>query len=111
MPHGGARVGAGRKPSKSKLPVAVEGASPPADGGGSRPTFTSATEFGLWCLNAPDTEVTMDQKIRAMQTVAAIEMKRAEPVKADAKADAVKAMSGDWAPRRVKGFGVVDGGK
>lgn len=122
MPRGGARPGAGRKPGagKGKPPAAGREIAPaqpvPVYDGEvlpPRPQFNNASEFGLWALNATDSEVPMDQKLRAMQVLAMIETKKpAEGSKKDAQAQAVEAsMTGLYAPRKVKGFGVVDGGK
>ena len=111
MPRGGYRPGSGRKPGTGKKDAPVEaqdmGSQPP------REHFDSAYAFGLWALNAPDNEVTMDQKIRAMGIMATIEVKKPEslPKMEQARAGAEKSMSGAYAPRTVKGFGVVDGGK
>lgn len=114
MLHGGARVGAGRKPKRAKSSAPVT----PTGGDSDQPArtrFEGAHDFAVWAINAPDAEVTMDQKIRVMQTLAAIELKRldaSKPNKADqAKADTEASATGDWAPRKVRGFGVVNGGK
>lgn len=124
MARGGSRPGAGRKPGSGKGGKAQSGrrevvpATPqPAYDGeilAPRPQFGSASEFGLWALNAADGEVSMDQKLRAMQVLAMMEVKKPadQPSKKDAQAQAVEeSMTGLYAPRKVKGFGVVDGGK
>lgn len=49
------------------------------------PVFASAREFGLWALNAPG--LTIDQKLRAMQTLAMIEAKGADAKKQAPVAD------------------------
>lgn len=98
---GGARPGAGR-PRKPKSEVEQ---SP-------RPKFEAAKDFGIWALNAPDAEVSIDQKLRAMQVLAALEGKQPAQQKANDPVNvAASAMGGRYAPRRVRGFGVVDGGK
>jgi hypothetical protein len=72
------------------------------------PHFASAREFGLWALNAPG--VTMDQKLRAMQVLATLETKGgAEPAKKPAAA--AEEEGSIYAPRKVRGFGVVTGGR
>lgn len=98
---GGARPGAGRPPKRPPVPDA-----PP------RPVFASAKDFGVWALNAADAEVSMDQKIRAMQVLASLEAKQpAQQKPADPAETAETALGGRYAPRRVRGFGVVEGGK
>lgn len=75
---------------------------------GPRPTFETAREFALWSLNASDLEVTMDLKMRAMQCLLALEGK-APIAKPDADADT--AATALYAPRKVRGFGVVNGSR
>ena len=62
MPRGGLRPGAGR-------PRKPPSGSPPPAGLSAQLHFETAAEFGIWSLNAPDYEVSMDQKIRAMQAL------------------------------------------
>jgi hypothetical protein len=104
MPRGGARPGAGRPKGGRKQPAA----SAPIDGAPqlSRPRFDGPKDFGVWALNAPDAEVSMDQKLRAMQVLATLAGKQAEP-KEDKPAAPVPSK---YAPREVKGFRVVAGG-
>lgn len=74
MPRGGYRPGAGAplgsrnnphgRRGKPKLLVQPEAAR-------DRPSFASARDFALWCLNAPDAVVPMDAKIRAMAVLLA----------------------------------------
>lgn len=112
MPRGGARPGAGRKRGSGKVQDVKP--APAADTISPRPRFASAQAFGLWALNAPEAEVSMDQKLRAMQVLAMIETKKPAEggTKKEQAQEAVEgAMSGLYAPRRVKGFGVVNGGK
>lgn len=71
-----------------------------------RPKFSSAREFGLWALNAPDTEVPIDLKMRAMQVLAPLEAKAVEKPEAPAAAT-----TGRYAPRQTRAFGVVSGGR
>lgn len=66
----------------------------------------------MWALNASDAEVTMDQKLRAMQTLASLDAKKpADEKPKDPRAAAEASMTGRYAPRTVRGLGVVDGGK
>ena len=68
MPRGGPRPGFGGKqpgagrPRKKPLEETAMTA---------RPRFESSGEFGIWVLNAPDAEVSMSEKIRAMQAMLA----------------------------------------
>ncbi len=110
MARGGARLGAGRKP---KGPV-----QPPEPPDGverqERPKFDSPIAFGLWALNAPDWEVTIDQKLRAMQVLVLAESKSGNSAaeKKEQQRDGIAdAMQGIYAPRRVRSFGVVEGGR
>jgi hypothetical protein len=75
-----------------------------------RPEFRSAEEFALWALNASDEEVGMDQKVRTMVALLAFETKRAEAAE---KPEPLAATGTDglYAPRRVRGYGVVAGGR
>jgi hypothetical protein len=98
---GGARKGAGRP--KKKAP---DSAATLMQATGERPKFASAREFGLWAINAPDTEVPIDLKLRAMQVLAPLEAKQAPKDEAPAAP-----ASGKYAPRQVRGFGVVSGGR
>lgn len=107
MPRGGRREGAGRPP-KAKALLAQQEASGHVPE--LRPRFVTAKDFAVWALNAPDIEVDMDQKMRAMQALLALEGKQpAQAVKPDAAETAEVAMGGRYAPRKVRGFGVVDG--
>lgn len=110
MPRGGARIGTGGpQPGSGRPRKQVPPVSPP------RPEFATAREFGVWALNAGDVEVSMDQKIRAMQVLAMIETKQAAPAtqpKATPGSDAAEGDApGRYSPRRVRGFGVVEGGR
>lgn len=110
MARGGARPGAGRPRSKGREKPVADGVLPPT----VRPKFEAAAEFLLWAMNAPDHEVDMDQKLRAAQVKAMLEAKGegAPGAKNDQREAGVQsAMTGKFAPRRVRGFGVVDGGK
>lgn len=91
---------------KPKAPVQA----PPADVVPSvRPKFESGREFALWVLNADDHETPMEVKVRAMQALVMLEGKApAEPAKKTAPEDEA---GGLYAPRKVRGFGVVNGGR
>lgn len=111
MPKGGYRPGAGaplgnRNRAKRPEPVAA-GETPP------RPRFESGRDFALWALNAPDSEASIEVKVRAMQALVAAEARQGGPDKkpADPAETAETALGGRYAPRRVRGFGVVEGGK
>lgn len=105
MANGGPRPGAGapkgnRNRAKKQPPDAPDVHSP-------RPTFQTAHEFAIWAMNAPDAEVPMELKIRTMQVLAPLEAKQPKP-------DAALAASepgSKYAPRKVRGFGVVSGGR
>lgn len=104
MPRGGARPGAGAplgNRNKAKRPELVIG---------PRPKFESGRDFALWCLNAPDAEAPMEVKVRAMQALISQEAKQAPP-KLEPAEVAEAAAGGRYAPRRVRGFSVVDGGR
>jgi len=117
MARGGARPGAGRPKGSGKrklAPPAAPASQQHVDGGApARPRFESAREFGIWALNAPDDQVTMAEKLRAMQVLAMLEAKKDDrPTKQEEQeAGVASAMQGKFAPRTVKGFGVVDGSK
>ncbi len=101
MPKGGARAGAG-------APLGNRNRAPkPAPAMQGRPKFESGRDFALWCLNAPDDETPMEVKIRAMQALVGLEAKAAEPK----KPAPVEAPNDLYAPRKVRGFGVVTGGR
>ena len=104
---GGARAGAGRPRKPVEAPVAS------VDVSGPRPVFRGAEDFGVWALNASDVEVTMDQKLRAMQVLAMMAGKKADVATKleDREAGAKAAMTGRFATRQVRGFGVVDGAR
>lgn len=111
MPKGGFRPGAGAplgNRNRAKRPAPA-----PAGEVGARPRFESGREFAIWVLNAPDSEAPMEVKVRAMQALVASEAKQAGPDKkpADPAETAETALGGRYAPRRVRGFGVVEGGK
>ena len=101
MPRGGARPGTG-----GARPGAGRPRKKPIVEQAPRPEFGSARDFGIWALNAPDADVSMDQKIRAMQALLASDGKKPAE-KPDAKPADVVA-GGLYAPR---GLAVVRGGK
>ena len=117
MPRGGFRPGAGAplgNRNRAKRPAP----SPPGETGFSgetppRPRFESGREFAIWALNAPDSEAPIEVKVRAMQALVAAEAKQATPDKkpANPAETAETALGGRYAPRRVRGFVVVEGGK
>lgn len=111
MPKGGARVGAGAPLGNRNRAARREPDAP--DGGAPRPAFQSGRDFALWVLNAPDADAPMEVKVRAMQSLISAEGKQPAPAsKQPAAADTAEtAMGGRYAPRRVRGFGVVEGGK
>ena len=113
MPRGGARPGAGRPRKDIQTQSAAQALPPVGQDPIPRPVFTGAEDFGVWALNASDREVSMDQKIRAMQVLAGLQTKQPKaPTKEAQQEAAVKtAMSGRFAPRQVRGFSVVDGAK
>lgn len=105
MPRGGPRPGfGGKQPGAGrprKQPIVDE--QPP------RQPVEGGREFALWALNAPDDQVGMDQKVRLALGLIAAESKqpaaKEKPaVQADDDADV-------YAPRKVRGYGVVDGGR
>jgi hypothetical protein len=100
MPRGGVRPGAGR-PKRHPVPDGPQQ---------ERPKFDSARSFALWAMNADDQTVTMDQKIRAMQALTTLEAKQAAAAE---KPEPLAATGTDglYAPRRVRGYGVVAGGR
>jgi hypothetical protein len=109
MPRGGARPGAGaplgnrNNRSKRENPVSAFVAR-------ERPKFETGKDFALWALNAADDEVPMEVKVRAMQALVAAEAKAAAPKPADAQR-ADQEEGGIYAPRAVRGYGVVSGGR
>jgi hypothetical protein len=115
MPKGGARAGAGaplgnRNRAKRREPAN----NAPADNAPAEPPpkFETGRDFALWCLNAAEAEVPMEVKVRAMQALVALEAKQVAPAASkapSAEETAEQAMGGRYAPRRVRGFGVVDG--
>lgn len=108
MPRGGARPGTGGARPGAGRPRKL----PPVPDAPPRPEFETARAFGIWALNASDAEVGMDQKIRAMQALLALEAKEIGAPKAAAPpppADADDPDGGIYAPRRVRGFAVVNG--
>lgn len=109
MPRGGARPGAGRPKGGHKI-VAAPVQAPPADVAPSvRPKFESGREFALWVLNAGDHETPMEVKVRAMQALVMLEGKA--PAEAAKKTAPEDEAGGLYAPRKVRGFGVVNGGR
>lgn len=110
MPRGGARPGAGaplgNRNRARRIEAEPSGDMPP------RPTFETGRDFAIWALNASDAEAPMEVKIRAMQALVALEGKQPAPGKANDPAEVAEtAMGGRYAPRKVRGFGVVDGGR
>lgn len=99
MPRGGLRPGAGRKPKPTRPHQLRPRQHQP------RPRFDTAQAFGLWALNASDDEVSMEHKIRVLQVLAMLEAKQAPPAK-----PAEPPGHGRYAPRRVREFGVIEGG-
>ena len=112
MPKGGARPGAGAPLGSRNNPAGRRGkpklaVSPPVEG---RPQFRTGRDFALWCLNAADAEAPMEVKVRAMQALIALEAKA--PGEAKKPAAAPPAAGPDiYAPRAVRAFGVVAGGR
>lgn len=102
MPRGGPRPGSGGARPGAGRPRKL----PPSDT--PRPHFASGRDFALWVLNAPDAVAPMDYKLRAMQALLALEGKAPAPEK---PAPAAQPPGDLYAPRKVKGFGVVDGGR
>jgi hypothetical protein len=105
MPRGGPRPGfGGKQPGAGRRPQPKPTEATEAPTG--RPRFANPREFGMWALNAPDNEVTMDQKARIMQALLASDGKkpaeRADPKPADVVS------GGLYAPRALA---VVRGGK
>lgn len=111
MPKGGARPGAGAPLGSRNNPAGRRGkpklAVPPIAGG--RPQFKTGREFALWCLNAADDETPMEVKVRAMQALIALEAKA--PGEAKKPAAPPDAGPDIYAPRPVRAFGVVAGGR
>jgi hypothetical protein len=103
MGWGGARPGAGRPKRHKKTPADVEAQQ-------ERPEFDSARSFALWALNADDVTVSMDQKIRACMALLSLEGKQAAAAE---KPEPLAATGTDglYAPRSVRGYGVVAGGR
>lgn len=103
MPRGGPRPGFGGKQPGAGRPRKNPVTDAPLP---SRPRFETAAEFGVWAINASDAEVSMAEKIRAMQAMLAHSGKGA-PEKPDAK-PADEVAGGLYAPRSLA---VVRGGK
>jgi len=105
MPRGGPRPGFGGVQRGAGRPkrIVPEEAAP-------RPEFSCGREFAVWALNAPDVEVPMDMKVRVALALIAADAK--PPVKKPDEAQrADQEEGGIYAPRAVRGYGVVSGGR
>jgi len=103
MPRGGARPGAGRKPKTQRQPEQTSSSDPILPG-----AVESAREWGLKALNSPD--VPLDTKVKVFGFMIGAEAKDGQ-AKQKPEAAKPKGAANKFAPRQVKGFGVVDGGK
>lgn len=97
--NGGPRPGSGR-PRK----VVATAPHPP------RPVFDTGLTFALWALNAPDSEISIPQKLKVAMALLAAEAKRPRPRGAPALAETdATATEGIYSPRATKPFQVIDG--
>lgn len=103
MPRGGARPGTG-----GAQPGAGRPQRRPLVEQSDRPRFKTAEEFAIWALNAPDLEVGMDQKVRVMLGLLAATK---QPAGKASDKPAEDPATGAYAPRKVRGFGVVVGSR
>ena len=74
-----------------------------------RPTFETAKDFAMWSLNAPDSAVSIDQKIRMAQAMLTLEARQSGANKPETPAE--DPATGAYAPRKVRGCGVVVGSR